>query len=297
MANIVKILWSKITGHVPSALVDGQIAINQKDKKLFYPDENGVVQESSLISLDSPTFTGTPTATTATPGTNTTQLATTAFVLANAGAPVDTSDFALSEGTIIHYPVATTTAGTFSNVGDACTGIGTAITSQMIGAKVTKANGEVGIIATVANSTSFTATGFTTNSTNTAFSVKVIAVKVGTTGVTLYDSNEGAQRMYLRNDGEVQMNNTFIQTNGNITINGFILGVQGQVELLGTGAVNAKMLTFKQLHTTSSLPSLASNERGTAWVTDATAPTYRGILVGGGTVQCMVTWDGTNWRT
>lgn len=49
MANIVKILRSLITGHVPSTLVDGQIAINQKDKKLFYPDENGVVQEFSLV--------------------------------------------------------------------------------------------------------------------------------------------------------------------------------------------------------------------------------------------------------
>lgn len=50
MANIVKILWSKITGRVPEALSDGQIAINQKDKKLFYPDENGTVKEMSLVS-------------------------------------------------------------------------------------------------------------------------------------------------------------------------------------------------------------------------------------------------------
>jgi len=50
MANIVKILWSKLTGHVPSSLVDGQIAINQKDKKIFYPDETGAVQEFSLVS-------------------------------------------------------------------------------------------------------------------------------------------------------------------------------------------------------------------------------------------------------
>lgn len=53
MANIVKILWTKITGHVPSALVDGQIAINQKDKKLFYPDENGAIQSYSLIDFSS----------------------------------------------------------------------------------------------------------------------------------------------------------------------------------------------------------------------------------------------------
>lgn len=48
MANIVKILWSKLTGHVPSSLVDGQIAINQMDKVMFYPDENGNVQSFNI---------------------------------------------------------------------------------------------------------------------------------------------------------------------------------------------------------------------------------------------------------
>lgn len=51
MANIVKILWSKITGRVPSSLADGQIAINQKDKILFYPDENGVIQSFPFAAL------------------------------------------------------------------------------------------------------------------------------------------------------------------------------------------------------------------------------------------------------
>lgn len=49
MSNIIKILWSKVAGHVPAVLVDGRIAINQKDKVLFYPDENNVVQQMSLI--------------------------------------------------------------------------------------------------------------------------------------------------------------------------------------------------------------------------------------------------------
>lgn len=52
MANIVKILWSKITGRVPESLFDGQIAINQKDKKLFYPNENGVVQSFDLAIVN-----------------------------------------------------------------------------------------------------------------------------------------------------------------------------------------------------------------------------------------------------
>lgn len=49
MANIVKILWSRITGRVPATLVDGQIAINGKDRTLFYPDENNVVRSMSLV--------------------------------------------------------------------------------------------------------------------------------------------------------------------------------------------------------------------------------------------------------
>ena len=48
MANIVKILRSLIPGRTPASLENGQLAINQKDKKLFYPDENGAVQEFSL---------------------------------------------------------------------------------------------------------------------------------------------------------------------------------------------------------------------------------------------------------
>ncbi len=48
MSNIVKILWSKLTGHVPTTLVDGRIAINQFDKKLFYPDENGNILSHNL---------------------------------------------------------------------------------------------------------------------------------------------------------------------------------------------------------------------------------------------------------
>ena len=49
-------------------------------------DITGLVSDLALKSpLDSPSLTGIPTAPTAAPGTNTTQLATTAFVLANAG--------------------------------------------------------------------------------------------------------------------------------------------------------------------------------------------------------------------
>jgi hypothetical protein len=54
-------------------------------------DASGVLSASGSYAQNaSPTFTGTPTAPTATAGTNTTQLATTAFVLANATAVAQT---------------------------------------------------------------------------------------------------------------------------------------------------------------------------------------------------------------
>jgi hypothetical protein len=47
MANTLKIKRSNTTASVP-VLVDGEIAINQRDGKLFYRNHLGVVQEFSL---------------------------------------------------------------------------------------------------------------------------------------------------------------------------------------------------------------------------------------------------------
>jgi hypothetical protein len=48
MANIIKILFSNITSRVPPTLEDGQMAINQKDKLLFYRNDLGVTQTFNL---------------------------------------------------------------------------------------------------------------------------------------------------------------------------------------------------------------------------------------------------------
>ncbi len=50
MSVPVKILRSTITGHIPSALLSGQIAINEADGKLFWLDANGVTIKS--VTLD-----------------------------------------------------------------------------------------------------------------------------------------------------------------------------------------------------------------------------------------------------
>jgi hypothetical protein len=49
MPNTVKIKSSNTSATVPTGLVNGEIAINQLDKVLFYPNHLGVVQSFSLI--------------------------------------------------------------------------------------------------------------------------------------------------------------------------------------------------------------------------------------------------------
>ena len=64
-------------GLVADAINDGTTTVA--------PSQNAVFDALALKApLASPTFTGTPTAPTAPPGTDSTQIATTAFVLANA---------------------------------------------------------------------------------------------------------------------------------------------------------------------------------------------------------------------
>lgn len=69
---------------VNTDLIAGEIAINRADKKLFFLDDSGntaSVETGAL--LDSPAFTGTPTAPTPLTSENSTRLATTAYTKTN----------------------------------------------------------------------------------------------------------------------------------------------------------------------------------------------------------------------
>jgi hypothetical protein len=76
--------YSDVVGKAPLAadLEVAQIAVNTADGVLYVKRPNGTVLELYLskADLDSPAFTGIPTAPTPTGTTNTTQIATTAFV-------------------------------------------------------------------------------------------------------------------------------------------------------------------------------------------------------------------------
>lgn len=85
MGNVIRLMRSSVAAAVPapSSLVDGELAINLADRKLYAKDSGGTVFEiggSSYAPIDSPHLTGIPTAPTAAPGTDTDQLSTTAFV-------------------------------------------------------------------------------------------------------------------------------------------------------------------------------------------------------------------------
>jgi hypothetical protein len=74
-------------GSDPISSADDHLRLIKSTIKATFPNINAAVTKTAaeingLAPLESPTFTGTPTAPTASPGTNTTQVATTAFVAA-----------------------------------------------------------------------------------------------------------------------------------------------------------------------------------------------------------------------
>jgi len=85
MAIVLKPRRTATAGKVPTTtdLADGELGLNTTDRKIYVRVGASVVDMlANLAPLNSPALTGTPTAPTAASGTNTTQVATTAFVAA-----------------------------------------------------------------------------------------------------------------------------------------------------------------------------------------------------------------------
>lgn len=215
------------------------------------------------------------------------------------GGAVDTSTLALQDGTILYHLAVATNIGTFSNVGNVCTGIGTSITNEMIGAKIKKANGEIGIIATRTSNTEFTTeVDFLTDSVDTTFEVRCIEHKINIDGSVNSFDKIGVLRSYMEENGTISNNYLSVQTNGNITTDGYQFNLQGTVFLNGAGYVIAPFFKNRVIYTAATLPLASDVGNGVhAFVSDALAPTYLGILVGGGTINCAVFSNGTDWIT
>jgi len=81
--------------------------------------------------------------------------------------------------------------------------------------------------------------------------------------------------------------------------NGSNTATLGNDSIVGTylkGNVILNNTLRLKAYTVATLP-VGAIEGDTAYITDATAPTYLGIAVGGGAVKCPVFFNGTNWIT
>jgi hypothetical protein len=129
-----------------------------------------VNQVTGAAPLNSPTFTGVPAGPTAAPGTNTTQLATTAFVIANAGAAPVTSVFGR-----IGAVVAQTGDYSFSQIS------GIIAPSQFV-------NGSANLTAQVANVSATTLLATGTSAGLYMITIYLVVSQAASTSSTLPDS-------------------------------------------------------------------------------------------------------------
>lgn len=211
------------------------------------------------------------------------------------GGIVDTSLFAVKDGTILYHTAVATNVGTVTSSGNNWTGTGTAITNEMVGAKIT-VGGQTTTILTI----DLGAQTFTTNDVITAtdepFEIRCIAYKVVSDGSFIMFDSLGERRFELQSDKNIWINNAILGTTGNVNINGYMLTMQGgAVTLNGEGEISSSYKTDRVIYTVSTLPTPSSSVRVYASVSDGLSPTYMATAVGGGTVNCSVYWNGTIW--
>jgi hypothetical protein len=321
-------------------------------------------------NIVSPTITGTPTAPTATAGTNTTQIATTAFVLANAGggdmvlasAQTNTGVKTFLDGTIglrnaantftsyftntntasrtytlgnRDYTIAgtdetvlltgnQTKAGTLTLSSNLVIGLATIGTIAGSGSGNTRfGNGSLNSNTTGINNTAYgqsTLSQNTTQNGSSAFGLQALVNAIGTsnTGIghaslpNITGSNNTAigyaAGQYVSGGGNLTSanNSVFVgyssqalanSQSNQIVIGHDAIGAGTNTVTLGNTSIVKTVIRGVTAHTTSyTIATLPTGVQGdTAYVTDATAPTYLGVLIGGGSIKCPVFYNGTTW--
>lgn len=118
-----------------------------------------------------------------------------------------------------------------------------------------------------------------TNTTQIATTASIVNALAGTTNNILKKTGTGALG------------------DSNISDNGSIITLNADANLTGStsfqGIVTANAQIRLKGYTVATLPTGTTGQ--IAYVTDATAPTYLGMLTGGGSVKCPVFYNGTNW--
>lgn len=202
--------------------------------------------------------------------------------------------------TTLYHVAYRTNTGLVTSVGTNWTGSGTALTSGMVGNQVYVSGVGTAIIATVdqAAQTFTTLQPLLSNVTNSPFEIRSEAVKVSATGKVQILDKAGDEAFRADEDGTAVVGNTlYVLANGNIFSDGAYIGVNGGASMNNEGQVVGNNFRTGTVYTVATLPTPSSTDRVYASVSDALSPTYLGIVTGGGTVNCPVYWNGTNWIT
>lgn len=199
----------------------------------------------------SPTFTGTPIAPTAAAGTNTTQIATTAFVQENV---IATQYWTKTVNDIRNNNTGNVFFGTTGNAGYY------PASGNLIGRWV--------------------------NGSFSSGSIGIREIDAGTDGVAMY-LNSG--QAYIYGGTTRNMNVGTLKTDGviNASINNVVKTITSNSRFESLVPIKLKNYTVATLPT--------GTQGDTAYVTDATSPTYSGTLTGGGSVVIPVFYNGTAW--
>jgi len=273
--------------------------------------------ESVFSTITSPTFTGTPTAPTATTGTNTTQIATTAFVQDANTAVVGTLEVNSTDRTIWNNgksdisentsfgesSLKNITSGSYNTsngrnsllsdtTGAYNTALGYASLSSNVSGDFNLANGYIALASSVSGSSN---------------------VAVGSS--SLYNLSSGSGNTSIGDNSGLNINSGILTTANNslflgkdtkalsnsntneIVIGYNATGAGSNTVTLGNTSVVKTVLrgvvNYSTPYTVATLPT--GTQGDTAFVTDALTPTYLGILIGGGAVVCPVFYNGTTW--
>lgn len=230
-----------------------------------------VVIKSQLdlkADLASPALTGVPTAPTATAGTNTTQVATTAFVQA---ADANNVKLTGNQNIVGMKSFVNTVSGT-SDAGFILDN-----NSSDSNGMIQGRNDSTGRLINALNTS--TGTTILLQNQNNGVGLKIDSGESGSNGISLIlesKTGHGATTKPLQIT-ENAVEKAFFSFDGKLTAE----------------AIISNTVVRLKSYTVATLP--AGTQGDTAYVTDATSPTYLGTLTGGGSVKCPVFYNGASW--
>ena len=273
--NLVKIVASNTTNPDLQLLVGGSVRqsiSNSGIVKINNLSGSGdrVVSANSSGEL---IISSAPTAPTATAGTNTTQVATTAFV-----------SNALSSANVVLTTGAQSISGRKTFTSDNTTAGGITVNNSKTTTSTFGDNYGISVFNTGTRGI------YSETTSGAGTSIASVASSAGSTGISVQKSST-AVGIDIRELAAGATGN-FIEARTFAGPNTIVYKVDNNGDLTANKIITSTTVRLKS-YTVATLP--AGTQGDTAFVTDAVSPTYLGTLTGGGSVVCPVFFNGTVW--